>query len=273
MEKDKPLMVEEFIFDLPLYNVLKANRETAYEMLLKPLRFYGRVEGYNPVIKQETTYQISNERASMAISLNSFLGYNTIKATCVRTDFCITVIAIFFEDEDDTDTPYKLMKVGQFPSIADLHISKIRSYDKVLPREEIKEFTRAIGLAASGVGIGSFVYLRRVFEFLLEDAHKIALNEDGWNEEEYARARVAEKIQILKHHLPEFLVEHREMYSILSLGIHELEENDCLSHFEPLKIGIEIILDAKVDELARRKKIEEASKKIKEIKQSINKTP
>ena len=40
----------------------------------------------------------------------------------------------------------------------------IKQYDKELRKPDLKEFTRAIGLAANGVGIGSFVYLRRIFE-------------------------------------------------------------------------------------------------------------
>jgi hypothetical protein len=38
-----------------------------------------------------------------------------------------------------------LMKIGQYHSIADLHISKIKEFDKVLSKEKLKEFTRAIG--------------------------------------------------------------------------------------------------------------------------------
>jgi hypothetical protein len=49
------------------------------------------------------------------------------------------------------------MKVGQYPSIANLHISRFKDFTKVISKEKIKEVTRGIGLAANGVGIGSFV--------------------------------------------------------------------------------------------------------------------
>ena len=41
----------------------------------------------------------------------------------------------------------------------------------------MREFTKAIGLAANGVGIGSFVYLRRIFENLVFQAFDEAKKE------------------------------------------------------------------------------------------------
>jgi hypothetical protein len=52
------------------------------------------------------------------------------------------------------------------------------------------------------------------------------------------------------------------MYGILSKGIHELSEEDCLKAFPAVKIGIEIILDAKLHAEAERKKLEEARRAI-----------
>ena len=68
-----------------------------------------------------------------------------------------------------------------------------------------------------------------------------------------------EKIQSLKHLLPPFLVQHRSLYGILSKGIHELTEQECLAAFPVVKMGIEIILDGKIQLEAERKKIVEAS--------------
>jgi hypothetical protein len=155
-----------------------------------------------------------------------------------------------------------LQKIGQYVSIADLHISQIKKYDSVLTREQLKEFTRAIGLAANGVGIGSFVYLRRIFETLILEAHKKASINTSWNDDAFKNARVVERIELLKDYLPNFVVENKSLYGILSKGIHSLTEDECLQHYETVKIGIELILDEKVEEQHRLKKIEEAKKKI-----------
>src|SRR5262245_58568407 len=137
-----------------------------------------------------------------------------------------------------------LSKVGQSPSLADLHLGDVKKYRKLLGDEKYREFTKAIGLHAHGVGIGAFVYLRRIFEDLISAAHHAAAKEAGWDEGVYGRSRMDEKIRLLEDKLPGFLVENRAIYSILSSGVHELTEQRCLDIFEPLRVGIELILDA-----------------------------
>jgi hypothetical protein len=72
-----------------------------------------------------------------------------------------------------------------------------------------------------------------------------------------------EKIELLRNHLPPFLVEHRKLYSILSLSMHELNEQQCLNYFDVIKHAIVIILNedkTKKEELAMRDKFSEAIK-------------
>ncbi len=61
-----------------------------------------------------------------------------------------------------------IQKVGQFPSLADIANDESKAYSSVLKGTDARELHTAIGLAAHGVGIGSYVYLRRVFEHLIE---------------------------------------------------------------------------------------------------------
>ena len=126
----------------------------------------------------------------------------------------------------------------------------------------MQEFTKAIGLAAHGVGIGSFVYLRRIFENLIQEAFETALADNAIAESNFQSARMDQKIQLLQAYLPDFLVEHKSMYSILSLGIHSLDETTCLAHFDTLRVGIEIILDEKLEAQRKQEKIAAASKKL-----------
>jgi hypothetical protein len=67
----------------------------------------------------------------------------------------------------------------------------------------------------------------------------------------------------LKDHLPSFLVENRKIYSILSVGVHELDEKECLNWFEVMKQSIIIILEddkKKKEELSRREVFAQAIK-------------
>jgi hypothetical protein len=158
-----------------------------------------------------------------------------------------------------------MQKIGQFPSLATLNLYDVRSYSSVLDKETLQELTKAIGLAAHGVGVGSFVYLRRIFENLVEQAHRIAMDEVEWDEAAYSNARTGEKILQLAHLLPKFLVDNRLMYGILSKGIHELTEDECLTAFPSVKLGIEIILDAKIRALEEQKKLEKAALAIQQL--------
>ena len=110
------------------------------------------------------------------------------------------------------------------------------------------------------------MYLRRIFESLIEEAHTKASTASEFKEEDYIKGRMAEKIVLLKEHLPGFLIENKSLYSILSKGVHELSEDECIKFFPVIKIGIEIILDQKLES----KKIEEKALKAKEAIREIH---
>lgn len=163
-----------------------------------------------------------------------------------------------------------ITKIGQYPSLADLATVEIQSYRKVLGNERFREFSRSVGLASHGVGIGAFVYLRRIFESLIEEAHQNVISARSWNEEAYQGSRMDEKIKLLSHYLPEFLVKNKALYSILSKGIHELNENECLNAFPIIKLGIVLILDEKLKNQEREEKIKQANEQITKLKDKFS---
>jgi len=72
---------------------------------------------------------------------------------------------------------------------------------------------------------------------------------------------MAERIEFLKDYLPPFLVENAKIYSILSLGVHELDEDDCLAFFPVLRQSTVWILDQdkkKKEELAEQEALRKA---------------
>ena len=62
---------------------------------------------------------------------------------------------------------------------------------------------------------------------------------------------------------------NRSIYNILSKGIHELTEQECLESFPIVKVGIEIILDEKIQEKERQDKETEAKKAIGDLTQKL----
>lgn len=153
-----------------------------------------------------------------------------------------------------------LRKIGQYPSLADLAVPDLQKYRAVLGNEAYRELTRAVGLASHGVGVGAFVYLRRIFEGLIEKARQAAQAEEGWDAAAFDNARMDDKIAMLAHHLPRFLVENRAIYGIMSVGVHTLPEARCLEAFPVVRVGIELMLDEHLERMARDKKITAATK-------------
>jgi transcriptional regulator of heat shock response len=111
--------------------------------------------------------------------------------------------------------------------------------------------------------------LRRIFENLIEESHIKAQEDEAFAEDEYVRARMDDKIKIVSEYLPEFLVENRSLYSILSRGIHELTEQECLQYFEAVKLGIEQILDEKIIQKEKGEKAAKAREAIQKVHDTI----
>lgn len=144
----------------------------------------------------------------------------------------------------------KVVKVGSYPSTADLDRGRLFSECNI-PKSRIpKELATAIGLKAHGVYIGAYAYLRRVYETLIVNARKKA-EQDGVLVENFETMHVKEKIKALSDYLPEYMVENRNAYGILSKGIHELSEDDCKIGYDVLYNLIVLILE---DQEERRKK-------------------
>lgn len=134
---------------------------------------------------------------------------------------------------------------------------KQRSTLRSMSEDDRKEFRRAIGLYASGIGAGAYVYLRRIFESLLEQAKGKA--GDAIDIKAFNNAHVGEKITMLSSYLPSALTSNTVLYGILSKGIHELTEEQCLTYFPVLKDCLYMILD----QWEEMRKKEEKEKSIK----------
>lgn len=178
---------------------------------------------------------------------------------------CGNVMKFFFKIDNDYIT-----KVGQDPSLGELKSNYIIKYRKIL-NDRYAELNRAIMLHSHDVGIGSYAYLRRVFEMLIEDIHLEMKDNEQWDEELYSCSKMHEKIELLKDELPQFLVDNsKTLYSLLSKGIHELSEEDCLEHFDPTIYAIELILDQRLEDIKKKERNEQAKKLLNKSYSNIN---
>lgn len=251
--------IAEFTFNEPLYKSFKIDDQKEVYFLSQHSEFHG----YNPVDKMETTFHYHYKSFTGLIDedTESFIAHITVK--CLRSERIFNIFVLWNKEERS------IMKVGQYPSVADFHIARIKDFQKVLSKDLAKEFTKAIGLAAHGVGIGSFVYLRRIFEKLIFEAFEAAKAKNDIDTVLFGKAKMTEKVGMLKDYLPSILIENKEMYGILSKGIHELDEDTCLEHFGTVRLGIEMILEEKLVEYERNKRNEEAKRKIAELSAKV----
>lgn len=135
-----------------------------------------------------------------------------------------------------------MRKIGQYPSVADLTFPELDVYKKDISQEDRKELRKAIGLSAQGIGVGSYVYLRRVFERIIDKAKDYAVEDNRFNFVDYQKAKMDQKIQMLRSYLPAILTENKRIYSIISKGIHELSEEECIEYFPIMQEAIFMIL-------------------------------
>lgn len=263
------ISLSEFLFDYPLYTKVYGEDAVKIFSELKGGNFDKvDIEGYNPVEKCDTTY-------SLYYGLGCYHSYLGLNDSC-NISFRLHKVSLYDVHEvilrckrygtlfhflirlDEKDGDKAVSKVGQYPSVADIHIGQVHKYDAVLKKEKMREFTKAIGLAANGVGIGSYVYLRRVFEHLVFEAVERIQKDDGdFNKELFDKSKMNEKIKMLAGYLPEFVVENYKIYGILSKGVHELSEDECKEYFTVLRESIEMILDEKLERLQKEKRKKE----------------
>lgn len=257
---------QEFLINVPLYS--KYNLKSYSPDYIFGLEYFsGTIDAYCLGCGQRSVFKRARawpQRVPQQDYREKYLDDRQflVEMECTRDEH--HTMRFYFEVLDS-----EVFKVGQYPTLADLQEHEIVKYRKYLGRQ-YPEFTRAVGLFAHGIGIGSYVYLRRIIESLVQQAHVRAQKDTDWVEDNYQSSRFHERIAMLKDYLPEVMVENAGIYSILSKGIHELTEAECLEHFTTLKSGIELILDEEIARQARERKFREITQGIRRIKGEIS---
>jgi len=243
------MTVQDFIFQFPPYKKVKGDD---YKVLYNELS-KGKlsVNGYNPLRNADTTYHLCSVPMNYGHGPLGISGFEpqdpnvrVLSFRCGRFKDILTLV-VYTEDG-------YIMKIGTYPSLRDFHKDDIKKYEKVLTEQQRMELVTAITISNNGVGIGSYVYLRRIFEGIVFEEAQKAFSDGIIKEDEFNKKKMDEKIVAIKNYLPAFLYDnHKELYGILSMGIHQLDEEDCQSFFPVLYDCITLILD---DRLAQREK-------------------
>lgn len=229
------ISVHDFYFETPLYSPVETDS-------IEGSIFSGTVDGFSYIDKRDTTYSI--HKSDISYYLSFYENIVGIRLRDKRTDRDDLFFFLYVPDDES-----QAVKVGQIPSLATIQYADIaEKYKGVLGREDLFMLKRAIGLAAHGTGIGSFVYLRRVLEALIWETYSKHQEEFNISKENFEKKRTKEKIQALKKYLPTSMAKLTPLYGILSKGIHELTEEECLAYFDTMKLAIELILKQKLQQ-------------------------
>lgn len=246
--------------DLGLYQSLIIHDENA-EIIESYLRNPKKIQFdcYCIECKKESTFKLYSQTGGLKpLTINDYP-----EKAIDRIQTQLPIALIFRCHRDELHLFYfsvliqqnKVTKIGQYPSIADLQLHKIKKYQTIL-KNDYRDFSKAIRLNSQEIGAGSFVYLRRIFENLIEETRQIALEQNtNWNNNDFEGSKMDHKIKLLKDYLPSILVENRKLYAILSKGIHELTEVECLDLFPKVQLAIELILDEKIHQKEKQNKI------------------
>jgi hypothetical protein len=249
---------DEFVFDTPLYSTLQISKEDTEELVRKPLT----VDGYCPTCGVRRVFKTIPPvgGANTRITQSGHVWYDDLlRFTCAKESH--HQVSIYLRITSGT-----VVKLGQKPSYADIVTQQDAERTKTLDPQDRREYNRAVGLAAHDAGIGAYAYLRRIFERLIWSQFETHKAENGWSDVEFKRKRMDEKITSLKPYLPELLVKNSGAYGILSDGLHNLSEQDCLNFFPMLRTGILLILQQDIERKEREAREADFSKAVANFK-------
>lgn len=271
----------EILFQARLYDFWKLELDDTVDFMNEIVYFRNTIDTFCPECENNSTFKgdgeksLSNDSVFKKSIFDLFLSRYvnsifSIQANCARGGHRLSV-TLYIKKTDEHGI-YQLIKVGQYPSHADTKKPKLKKYNKVLVKENYSDLSNAFICYSHGFNIGAYVYLRRILEWIIEEAHKEAIKTDEWKEEKYKSERATgEKLKMIKSFLPQTELNQNDVYKILSIGVHELTEGECKSLYLLVESSIEVILDAKLEIIERAKKDVIAKEGLAEVLSKLSK--
>lgn len=260
--------LQEFMVNEPPYKVIKLNSKQLEQMSnvdsLTISHFCNKCgqlrtfkcpyTGFNEIDKAYRAHALATNWASTFEDYSEkcrFTFFLKFICThdCDEIHYCIILI--------DNGT---IQKIGQFPTFSKEEVNtKLYRYKLLIPKY-YPELTKAVSAYSQNMGVASFVYLRRILEHLVETRYK---NYGG-----IENIRFIDKLHEVEKRekiIPdEFQDIENQLYTVLSKGVHEYEEDECNEMFPAVKFIIESILDEEL----MKKEHEQKAREAKEIIQN-----
>ncbi len=221
---------------------------------------------YNPNLNDKViTYEksnyssLSNNSSSITIyDINSrFFIFK--KLECPTCDEKLTMIFLY-----EKNCIAKVYQSFISDIIKDEDIQRFKKM-KLLNEDDLKELNNANKCKKLGMNIASFVYMRRIFENMLQriyEAHQSEVTIKD-SSKKFIDLFVKDKVKLLKPYLPILMNEevssdkYIKLYKLLSEGIHKLNEDICESLYNIIKELLLMILEKEMQEKKNRKNLTE----------------
>ncbi|MCF7889742.1 hypothetical protein K9M78_00820 [Candidatus Bipolaricaulota bacterium] len=274
-----PPKVVDFLKEFPLYRKVEISPD-AIEWLAELTSTSLKLDSYCPQCTKVSTFESVGKSACTTTyrpkyapdplpddrekAYNDLLRFNKefkIVLKCPRDHIMGYYFALQRKEEQDF-----IMKIGQYPSEKDQKRDEFKRNRKIvediLSSEKADEYMNAIILYDHNYGIGAFIYLRRIFESMINNTYQNHKNEVSFEEGSFKEAKAKDKINALRDYLPDFMVNNKHIYDILSKGVHELDQFTCQDLFDTVRTAVEIILEQEFERKKREEKIEKAEKEL-----------
>lgn len=150
-------------------------------------------------------------------------------------------------------------KIGQYPSFASKEKVELKKYKNLkIVKKYYIELMRSVDAYSQHMGIAAFVYLRRIYEHIVETEYsKLSI-------EKNEKASFDEKMKAVDkeiHIIPDALASQKsKIYSVLSKGIHEYDEDECYEMYPVIRNVILFILNRYLAQKDEKKLQEDARK-------------
>lgn len=251
------LKVPEICFSWPLYRVIvRGEAVDSFLQFLEQVSF--TFDSYCTGCKREATFRRLGDVLSKPPPSVHQSGFRApaamqpgqvVRATCTRDPQ--HVYRFYFDRYRDG-----IAKVGQTPSLADILSNDLKQFRPLLEPLDRTELEQATRLHSVGAEIGAFVYLRRIFERIIE-RHRVEYEKVHGSIAAYDGMRMEDKVLALRDVLPVQVVQNRKVYGILSKAIHALTEEESANFHDIMRAAIIEILQS---DLHARQRAESARK-------------
>lgn len=265
--------IEKLIFDQMLHAKVKLDLYNILDFLNREGKFYHYCpfyeditiftkNGYNLTEEEdrgllEQTFEYYSE--SYFSESSEKYKFGKIVLTCTHNiNHSLYFYYIFTENE--------IVKIGQYPDFEKIKTNEnIEMYREILGNEKYEELSKAIGLEKTGLALPALTYLRRIIENIILNAKEKALSENKLDEEKFEGERYDERIRMLSDYLPKSLVEKKSLYSILSMGIHQLTNEDAVEIFDIIFDNLKDILDEVISKKEYDNALNDVTENLKQI--------